>query len=143
LTFNAAQAFNFRLSGFLDADVAYAARCRSQEQREIRGARAFGKAEMLRKLPPRMSLRHEIQQERRQTAAVAMFEIEGEDDVQGAMITDRSSSRKLSRCHGDEIIEIIIDDGHALEAGSVVLDFQCRGVMPGAIKMGLKRHAHY
>src|SRR5690606_24026540 len=97
LTLNAAQAFNFRLSGFLDADVAYAARCRSQEQREIRGARAFGKAEMLRKLPPRIALRHEIQQERRPTAAVAIFEIDGEIDGQGAMITDRSSSRKLSR----------------------------------------------
>lgn len=50
------------------------------------------------------------------------------------MVANRFSTRELRRCNCDEIVEIVIDDGRATEAGRVILKFQRRGVVPLAIK---------
>ncbi|CAN7731913.1 hypothetical protein LJR104_006200 [Neorhizobium sp. LjRoot104] len=84
--------------------------------------RALSEGKVLGKLSPCMPLRHEIQEERWPAAAISIFQINGITDGQGAMVADRFSGREFRRRHGDEIVEIVIDDGHAPKAGRVVLD---------------------
>ncbi|MGO6748188.1 hypothetical protein ACCS93_38330 [Rhizobium ruizarguesonis] len=119
----AAQPFRFGVGRFLDANIAYAAGRGSQKQREIGSARAFNKAEVIGKLPPCMSLGQKIQKEGRPAAAISVFEVNGITDGQRAMVADHLSGREFRRCHSDEIVEIVINDGRALKAGRVVLEF--------------------
>ncbi|GAA4187269.1 hypothetical protein GCM10023069_72330 [Shinella granuli] len=139
MALDTSQPIRFGVGRFRDPDIANAPRRRSQKQWEIRSTRAFSKAKVFGKLSPCMSLGHEIQEERRPAAAISIFEINRKTDGQGSMVADRLSGRKLRRCHSDEIVEIVIDDGCALETGRIVLEFQRRCVVPLTIKMGLER----
>ena len=58
------------------------------------------------------------------------------------MVAYLISGRKFRRRNGDEIVEIVIDDRRALEAAYVILEFECRSVMPLTIKMGFERMSH-
>lgn len=52
------------------------------------------------------------------------------------MVSNRFSGREFHRRHaGNEIIEIVVDDRRALEAGRIVLQFERRGVVPLTVKM--------
>lgn len=58
------------------------------------------------------------------------------------MVAYLISDRKFRRRNCDEIVEIVIDDRRAFEAAYVILEFECRGVMPLTIKMGFERKSH-